>query len=157
MFADGETIFKRADGSSVLLRVSLQTKASYANLRPEYKVVAYTRGKRKRTWQAAMNTNSYAWRSASMAQRNAIDMKNALSVASPNEIMQACKNLWEMLNPERAFSERSCTIPEDRFDPSYCAENGAWDGMTGGACICTAACKFHKQYKPLEFAGKEIL
>lgn len=157
MFANGETILKRDDGSSVLLRVSLQTKASYANLQPEYKVVAYTRGKRKRTWQQVGGRDSYAWHSAPKAQRDAIDMKNALSVASPNEIMQAFKNLWEMLSPERAFEEHACSIPREEFDPSYCAENRAWDDVNGGACICTPACKFHKQYKPLEFAGKEIL
>ncbi len=87
-----ETIFKREDGSSVLLRVSLQTISS-----------------------------------------------------------------CDRLKPERTFDWNDCTIPKEEFHPSLCAENGMWNEMTGWPCMCTALCKYHKDYRPLEFAGKRIL
>lgn len=39
---------------------------------------------------------------------------------------------------------KNCQIPDEEFDPSYCAEQGCWNDETGGVCDCGPKCRYYK-------------
>ena len=94
-----EKIIKREDGSKVLIRVSFSTTNYSEGYNWGVDVLISAANKRKFT--NVVNTDDYEYRQQSFPHgRNAWAVKKQLEYVTPDELLQAKLELWEMLKPE---------------------------------------------------------
>lgn len=90
-----EEVFKRPDGSKVMIRVNFWLN----NIVPNYDITVYKCEKGKRTWRGTIDTDDYKYRSLSPDDRKTFRREKILEFVTKDEILQASSVIWNKLKP----------------------------------------------------------
>jgi hypothetical protein len=90
-----EKIFKRADGSSVLISVSVSIE--WSSNEPYWSRSVHVRAKGKRRWSGVYD--QYTPRGLSQPEREKLINEAELKHCTPDEVLQVKMDLWEKIKP----------------------------------------------------------
>lgn len=89
-------IYRREDGSRVMIRARFYTQGSYL----AYTVECSKCEKGKRKFIPVADHNDYSWRRLDAKGRADEDMRRNLTIVSGEEIQEVCEMLWLSLKPD---------------------------------------------------------